>query len=390
MRFLHTSDWHVGKTVRGRSRLDEQAAVLAEITAIARERAVDVVLVVGDLFESAAPPPDAQRLAWSTLLSLRATGADVVALAGNHDHAAVFDALRPLAAAAGITLLGRPLPPQEGGVVTIERRGERARLALLPFVSQRGVVRSAELLAGDAAANAGIYAERVAAVLAALTAGFTADAVNVVAAHLMVRGGRLGGGERDAQTIEDYFVDPTAFGAVPHYVALGHLHLSQQIPAGCPVWYSGSPIQVDFGEEGDAKHVLVFDAAAGVPVAAPERVALRTPRRLRTVRGTLAELRGLAGTTGDDLLRVVVREPARAGLAGEVREILPEAVDVLLERPGGGTEADAPAGGWRERSAHELFAAYLGERGVADERVERLFARLLDEETGAPAPGAAR
>jgi exonuclease SbcD len=382
VRLLHTSDWHVGKSARGRSRMDEQAEVLAEIVGVARDRRVDVVLLVGDVFDSAAPPPEAQRLAWRTLLDLRATGAEVVVLAGNHDNAAVFEALRPLAAGAGISLLGRPARPEAGGVVSFERGGEKVRIALLPFCSQRGIVRSAELLAGDAATNAGIYAERVAEVLAHLTSGFSPDAVNVVAAHVMARGGRLGGGERDAQTVEDYWVDATAFGTSAHYVALGHLHLAQQLPAGCPVWYSGSPFQVDFGEEGDDKHVLLVEATPGRPAPEPERVVLRSPRRLRTIRGTLDELRPLAATTGDDLLRVYVREMARAGLADEVRELFEGAVDVLLERDpetaGAGSSAAAGSG---PRTAHELFAAYLAGRGVADERVERLFARLLDEET---------
>ena len=104
MRILHTSDWHVGKELRGASRLDEHLRVLAEIvTVVERERA-DVVLVVGDVFESVAPAPQAQHLVWETLLAIRATGAELVVVAGNHDHAAAFDALRPVFAALGITV----------------------------------------------------------------------------------------------------------------------------------------------------------------------------------------------------------------------------------------------------------------------------------------------
>ena len=70
MRFLHTSDWHVGKAIRGRSRADEHAAVLAEIAGVADERDVDLVLVVGDLFDAAAPPPEAERIVYDALLRL--------------------------------------------------------------------------------------------------------------------------------------------------------------------------------------------------------------------------------------------------------------------------------------------------------------------------------
>src|SRR5215470_12469529 len=105
MRFLHTSDWHIGKALKGHSRLDEQREVLREIVGIAREQAVDAVLVAGDLYDSAAPSAPAQQLVVRTLLALRDTGAAVIAIAGNHDHGPTFDAYRPLLGEVGITLV---------------------------------------------------------------------------------------------------------------------------------------------------------------------------------------------------------------------------------------------------------------------------------------------
>ena len=383
MKLLHTSDWHAGKVLKGVPRLDEQRAVLAGLVDVARREAVDLVVVAGDLYESAAPPAEAQALVWSTLLDLRATGAAVVVVAGNHDNAAHFEALRPLAAVAGISVLGRVRRPDDGGVIDVTTAaGERARVAALPFLSQRYVVRAAELMAGNAAEHAGNYAERCRLLLDGLCAGFSADTVNVVVAHAMVRGGRLGGGERDAQTIEDYYVDPTAFPAGAHYVALGHLHRTQQLPGGPPIWYSGSPIQVDFGEGGEEKHAIVVEARAGAP-AVVRPVPLDHVRRLRTLDGTLAELAALAGGVGDDLLRVLVREPARAGLADDVRELLPNAVDIRIAAA---VAAEAPAPTRAGLGPHELFATYLETQGVDDDRVVRLFTRLLDEATGGGAP----
>jgi exonuclease SbcD len=378
VKLLHTSDWHVGKILKGVPRLDEQRAVLGGIVDVARREAVDLVVVAGDLYESAVAPPEAQALVWSTLLDLKETGADVVVISGNHDNAAQFEALRPLAAAAGITILGRVRRPDEGGVVEITTRaGERAKVAAMPFLSQRYVVRAAQLMQGDAAEHAGSYAERCRLLLDGLCAGFGADTVNVVVAHAMVRGGRLGGGERDAQTIEDYYVDPTAFPATAHYVALGHLHRTQPLPGGAPIWYSGSPIQVDFGEGGDDKHAIVVEASAGRP-AEVRPVRLDHVRRLRTVEGTLAELRAHAGLP-DDLLRVVVKEPARAGLADDVRELLPNAVDIRIAAA---VTTEEPTPTRAGLTPHELFATYLATQGVDDERVTRLFTRLYDEATG--------
>ncbi len=122
MKFLHTSDWHVGKTLQGRSRLDEQEAVLTEIVGLAEQHQVDAVLIAGDLYDTSAPSADAQRILIKTLLALAGTGAQVIAMAGNHDSPAMLDAYRPLARHAGITLLGQPRAADRGGVVTFTAR----------------------------------------------------------------------------------------------------------------------------------------------------------------------------------------------------------------------------------------------------------------------------
>jgi len=379
LKLLHTSDWHVGKVLKGVHRLEEQRRVLGEIVEIAREEQVDLALIAGDLFESSAPPPDAQGLVWDTVLDLRDSGAEVVVISGNHDNGPMLEALSPLAAAAGVHVLGRPKAPGDGGLRSIETKaGGRAQLVCLPFLSQRFVVRAAELMAQDAAQNAGTYAERYRAVMAALCKGFTTETVNLVMAHGFVRGGVLGGGERDAQSIEDYWVDASVFPPSAQYVALGHLHRTQQLPGGAPIWYSGSPIQVDFGEGGDTKHVLLVDVEPGKPAKVIQR-PLTTPLRLRTVEGSMAELRALADEVGDDLLRVIVTEPGRAGLANDVRDILPNAIDIRLQRDDEPGRAVARRSG---RSPHELFSSFLAEEEMVDERLERLFATLLDEVVG--------
>jgi exonuclease SbcD len=123
--------------------------------------------------------------------------------------------------------------------------------------------------------------------------------------------------------------------------------------------------------------VLVVETAPGVP-ARVDTHPLMTPWQLRTVRGTLADLEQRAKTVGDAWLRVYVQEAARAGLADEVRALLPRAVDVKIER----TEApdtETPRASRQGRSARDLFAEYLAGRDVDDPRVLALFERLHDE-----------
>ncbi len=379
MRLLHTSDWHVGKVLKGRSRLDEQIAVLARLVEIAEAERPDLVIVAGDLFDTAAPTPDATRVVTRALSALRRTGAEVVAIAGNHDNGASLDALRSWAEAAGITLRGTVRDrPAEHVVTGVTPDGERWQLVALPFLSQRYAVRATEMFALSAAEANQTYADHVGRLLAELTAGFAPETVNLVTAHLTVVGGMLGGGERDAHTIQAYAVPASVFPAITQYVALGHLHRAQQIPAGCPVRYSGSPLAVDFGEEENTASVTIVDVTAGTAARAREiPVAAGTP--LRTVRGTLAELAAL--DTGPAWLRVYVREQPRAGLREEVQDLLPRALEVRVDPEFLAAQVDAAVAkpARAGRAPGELFADYLAAKGHADPAVVALFDKLHGE-----------
>lgn len=386
MKILHTSDWHVGRTVRGRSRVDEHIEVLAELVSIAQREAVDLVLVVGDLFDTAAPTPEAEQVVFRALLDFAATGATVIALAGNHDNARRFGAVEPVLELGNIITRSGFRSADDGGVIQVASRdgSERAKVAVLPFLSQRYVVRTDDLMAeGRAAADhSQSYDQRVRNLLGRLTEGFGPDTVNLVAAHLTVGGGLMGGGERQAHTVFEYQVNPVAFGTTAHYVALGHLHRRQQVQAPGQVHYCGSPLQLDFGEVDDIKAAVVVEAHPGLPAKVTD-VRLTSGRRMRKVVGTLPELRLLAPKIepGTSYLKVVVREPARVGLADEVRELFPDAVDVVIERDdaraavGDGAAAPARAG----RPPAELFVEYLATCGVADPALVALFDQVLAE-----------
>jgi exonuclease SbcD len=201
-------------------------------------------------------------------------------------------------------------------------------------------------------------------------------------AHLTVLNGVFGGGERAAQSIFEYAVPATIFPVESHYVALGHLHRRQRIDAPCPVHYCGAPLAIDFGEQDNTPVVCVVEASPGTPARVTD-VPITSGRRLRTVRGTVAELAALAEKAGDDYLRVWVREPARAGLREEVVALLPNALEVRIDPEFAAPVAASRPSAGPERTPSELFREYLGTRGVADPRVEQLFARLHDRVTGA-------
>lgn len=216
MRILHTSDWHVGKVLKGRNRQDEHIKVLAQVVEIAQAERPDLVIVAGDLYDTAAPTADATRLVTRALSALRKTGARVVAIGGNHDNGAALDALRPWADAAGIELRGS-YPKKKGDLsdLLIEgttESGERWRLVALPFLSQRYAIRAAEMYELSAAEANQTYADLVARLIAKLSEPFAeTGVVNLLTAHLTIVGASTGGGEREAHTIMGYAVPATVF-----------------------------------------------------------------------------------------------------------------------------------------------------------------------------------
>jgi DNA repair protein SbcD/Mre11 len=378
MRILHTSDWHVGKVLKGRTRHEEHIRVLAEVVDIARAERPDLVIVAGDLYDTAAPSPDATRLVTRALSALRQTGAEVVAVGGNHDNGPALDALRPWAEAAGVVLRGSVRDNPDDLVVTgATAGGERWRLVALPFLSQRYAIRAAEMYELTAAEASQTYADHIARLIARLAGDFAEPGVvNLLTAHLTVVGASMGGGEREAHTVLGYAVPATVFPANAHYVALGHLHRSQHVVAACPVRYCGSPLAIDFGEEENVCSVALVDV--GVDRRAQVRdVPVRAARELRTVRGTLEQLATVR--LPDAWLRVLVREAPRVGLREDVQELLPNALEVRIDPDMVPDRRGAEAARRAGRSPRQLFGDYLDSRGSAEEGVRELFDELYDE-----------
>jgi exonuclease SbcD len=380
MKFLHTADWHVGRTIRGRSRADEHVAVLSELAGLARDHEVDAVLVCGDVFDTAAPSPESEQIVYRALLEIASTGARVVMIAGNHDSDRRLQAVQPLLELGAVVTRPMFTEPETAVVEIPSRDGtETMVVAPLPFLSQRWIVKAADLMGGDAGSAVQLYEERYRKLTNWMCSRFRDDAVNVVAAHAFVHGADASGSERAAHLSTAYGVPATVFPVAAHYVALGHLHRPQVIPGPCPIRYSGSPLALDFGEAGQQKLALVVEASAGTPARVTE-APLQSGRPLRIVKGTLAELQTLT-VPHDDYVRVHVREKLRVGLADEVRALFPNVVDVVLEAPAGRGQGERVVEPRTERSAHALFTSYLRENDIDDPALVGLFDELYDEAT---------
>lgn len=388
MRFLHTSDWHVGKPLRGRHRDGEYVAALEEVLAIAKDEGVDALLVAGDVFDSAVPPPEAERIVFHFLAELVGAGIPAVIIAGNHDHPRRMNAYAPVLGKLGVQVIGEPVAADEGGVIELPGRdGETAVIAALPWVSERKVRDFEDLMKeGDHRVQ---YADGVAAMMSHLAKSFRADAVNLMMAHVLMEDARVGGpesGERPLHMGEAYVIRRQSLPQEAQYIALGHVHMPQEAVLA-NAYYSGSLLQCDFGEAGQQKRVNIIDVAPGRK-ANVSHVPLKSIRQLRNVGSakqgvTLDEIGALAGEMGEALLKVFVKvDRPFPGLADQVRELLPNAVDIVVERA---TDERPEAPRLEGMSPSELFAAYYQHQHESEPAPElaALFNRLLEEVTSA-------
>jgi exonuclease SbcD len=392
MRFLHTSDWHVGKPLRNQRRDEEYVAALEEVLDVAKQAQVDAVLVAGDVFDSAVPPPEAERIVFHFFGELVGAGIPAVVIAGNHDHPRRMNAYAPVLRHLGISVIGEPVNREEGGVIYLANRDdtETAAIAALPWVSERKV-RDFESLMVEGK-HLEEYAEGVGQMMSHLCGGFRKDTVNVLLAHVLIEDAKVGGpesGERPLHMSQTYVLRRQMLPQTAQYIALGHVHMPQEA-ALANACYSGSLLQCDFGEAGQAKRVNLVEIEPGRR-AQIESVPLKSIRQLRNVRKddrtayTLEELKEVADDVGDAYLKVYVKvDRPLPGLAEQVRELLPNAVDIVVERPG--AEPAAADLQLARMTPPELFSAYYREAHGAEPRSElmALFNRLHEEVAGAP------
>jgi exonuclease SbcD len=254
---------------------------------------------------------------------------------------------------------------------------------VLPFVPERKVV-DAGLVMGPEDDWYKTYATRVARILAHLTRGLGPDTVNVLLAHLLIDGARVGTGERALHLGQVYGLTAEELPGNVQYVGLGHLHRPQEVLAPARTLYSGSLLELDFGELEQDKRVVLVDAKAG---RAPsiESVPLTAARRLRDVKGTLADLEKQAAGLGSDYLRVVVTtEGPVPGLAEQVRELLPHAVEVTLDYPRTASGANGNGHGPRALPPAELFASFYARKNgsAPGPELAKLFTDLYEEAHG--------
>jgi len=298
LKILHTSDWHLGKRLYNRERLAEQQLVLDEIHEIAEQQDVDVIVVAGDLFDVANPSNEATELFYKALKKMSKNGyRPVIAIAGNHDSPQRIEAPDPLARENGIIFIGFPnsiLPhfeidsglkvlKSDEGYVELKLPSTEVPLRILhtPYASE---IRMKMFLGKEEEQGLRELLEKQWKALAEKYCD--TSGVNIAMAHLFVwnrdsEPPEEPEGEKPVKVGNASVVYADLFPEQLQYVALGHLHRSQEINGGkIPVYYSGSPLAYSFSESGQEKYIHIIDIEPG-KAALIEKVALQKVRKLK-------------------------------------------------------------------------------------------------------------
>jgi exonuclease SbcD len=195
MRLIHTSDWHLGRKLKGVDRTPEIALALEEILKYAKDFDVDAVLVAGDIFDVPNPSTEAEKVAYEFFCQLNQLSIPSVAIAGNHDSATRIDSLAQLLSLAGVRALGRPRIADEGGVITMDTASGKLCVGAMPFASERRMLAAEDVWNLDASEQRADYKTTVTYVLQNLATGFRTDAANVMMAHMTIDGAKFTGSE---------------------------------------------------------------------------------------------------------------------------------------------------------------------------------------------------
>lgn len=260
MKILHTADWHLGQSFYERDRLEEQGRFLDFLLEQIESLQIDLLLIAGDIFDTANPPRAAEQLYYDFITRLyQLKHCEAVIVGGNHDSAPHLDAPSSVLSNLNAHVVGSLPESIDEAVFSFERRGKRVRIAAIPFLRDRDVRRA---VAGEsfdemeARTKAGIV-QNYRAFAEYCVAARQPNEVLIATGHLTAVGGKLSESERSIHIGNLGSIRADQFPSEFDYVALGHLHQPQTVGDHAHIRYSGSPIPLSFTESANKEMRLL-------------------------------------------------------------------------------------------------------------------------------------
>ena len=343
LKLLHTSDWHIGRTLYGRKRYEEFEAFMSWLAETIQQNEIDALLVAGDVFDTSAPSNRAQELYYRFLCRVAASSCrHVVVVAGNHDSPSFLNAPKELLKALDVHVVGSSTSSPEDEVLVLcnEQDAPELIVCAVPYLRDRDI-RVAE--AGESVEDKerklieGIrtHYAAVAALAEQKREELGVDIPIVGTGHLFTAGGQTvdGDGVRELYVGSLAHVTAGIFPACFNYLALGHLHVPQKVNGSETIRYSGSPLPMGFGEAKQQKSVcqVEFHSTA----ASVQLIDVPIFQKLERVKGDWEGISNriieLSATDSQGWLEVIydgtevigdLRERLEAAISGTQMEIL--------------------------------------------------------------------
>ena len=352
MKFLHTSDLHIGKKIFETSLLEEQRGMLDQILCTAVEEAVDAVVIAGDVYDRSVPATEAVTLLDEFLTRLAEKKIPVIMISGNHDSPERVGFADKILEKQGIYIGGT----YDGVLRKVELTDAFGKVVFvcLPFVK-------------PAVAGGTTCAEAVEDILKREAIDFQDGNRYVLVTHYFVTGAS---GEQPQLSEAETGIDVGGIDNVPanvfegfHYVALGHIHKAQHISGG-PIYYSGAPMKYAFSEAGSVKSVNIVELDEKGKVTICKKII--TPlREMRCIKGKLEELirEDVVNDSEVDFMDFIqatlTNREELVNPIGTLRSVYPNVLQILLEKNYSVSEETYESKLRGERkSTEELFAGF--------------------------------
>ena len=339
MKILHTSDWHLGRSLYGRKRYDEFSGFLDWLSNTVRENNIDALLVAGDIFDTSTPSNKAQELYYRFLCRVSASRCQhIIIIAGNHDSPSFLNAPKELLRAMNVHVVGAMTDNIEDEVIVLyDGEVPQAIVCAVPYLRDKEIRtvepgetiddKNTKLIEGlkNHYVDVCAIAERKKTELESNGYG---EIPIIAMGHLFTAGGKTveGDGVRELYVGSLAHVSEDVFPSSIDYLALGHLHVPQCVGNAEHVRYSGSPIPMGYGEATQDKKVILVEFES----ATPNIRAIQVPcfQSLVRIVGSLDDIHTQVQLLKQEESRAWLEiEYTGKDIIGNLREILDEALE---------------------------------------------------------------
>jgi len=379
MKILHTSDWHLGRSLYGRKRYEEFGLFLNWLLDTIKKEAIDVLLIAGDIFDTSAPSNRSQRLYYQFLC--RAAGSccsHIVITAGNHDSPSFLNAPKELLGFLNVHVIGSIPKEPTDEVIVLRGKNDTPELIVcaVPYLRDRDIriVEAGETVKekqNKSIQGVKKHYEEICKIAEEKEKESEQSVPIVAMGHLFAAGGKTADsdGVRELMVGSLFHVSADVFPDCIDYVALGHLHIPQRVGKTAHIRYSGSPIPIGFGENKNEKKTILIEFSGKKPVI--DEIAIPCFQPLEKIVGSkdeiVAKIEELKSVGSNAWLEI--EYSGSGGSSYNLREIVEETVG----------NSDMEVRRIKNRTIAERILSQMNNRETLDDlSVEDVFIRCLD------------